>query len=151
MENIYTDEEYHYILFVFPFSPIFYLNLGITLGEGGVLKTADGQILTNDQGDPITSNLKPLVSTAATTTAAVSSATSAAPARNNLVGDAVAAAGLGAEELGSGFQLNTAPTSAGSLDLGSVTGQVLLRTHVSPFKVIREGGDIELLYCYILL
>ena len=27
-------------------------------GEGGVLQTADGQILTNDEGNPITSNIK---------------------------------------------------------------------------------------------
>ena len=70
------------------------------------MKTADGQILTNEEGNPITSNLKPA------TAPAVPPATPAP--RNNLVGDAVAAAGLGAEELGSGFQLNTsAVTSAG--------------------------------------
>jgi hypothetical protein len=92
---------------------------GITLGEGGVLKTADGQILTNEEGNPITSNLKPA------TAPAVTPATPAP--RNNLVGDAVAAAGLGAEELGSGFQLNTsAVTSAGPTamaDLSTITGQ----------------------------
>ena len=110
-----------------------------------MLKTADGQVLTNDQGDPITSNLKPLAASTATTTAAVSNTTTAAPARNNLVGDAVAAAGLGAEELGSGFQLNTAaPTTA--VDLGSVTGQVVvLKSHskfdriivFSPSKILK--------------
>ena len=56
-----------------PAAQIVLQEAGITLGEGGVLKTADGQILTNEDGSPITSNLK--------------------PARNNLVGDAVAAAG----------------------------------------------------------
>ena len=29
-------------------------------GEGGVLQTADGQILTNEEGNPITSNLRPV-------------------------------------------------------------------------------------------
>ena len=83
------------------------------------MKTADGQILTNEEGNPITSNLKPA------TAPAVTPATPAP--RNNLVGDAVAAAGLGAEELGSGFQLNTsAVTSAGPTamaDLSTITGQ----------------------------
>ncbi len=76
--------------------------------------------------------MKPLASTATTT--AVSNATTA-PARNNLVGDAVAAAGLGAEELGSGFQLNTAPTSASAVDLGSVTGQVMLKSYSKFYRI----------------
>ena len=51
---------------------------GIHLGEGGVLQTIDGQVLSGEDGNPITTNNK----------------ASLPPVKNNLVGDAAAAAGL---------------------------------------------------------
>merc|ERR1719186_803999 len=85
------------VLYLDPNDPAAQLLLqeaGIHLGEGGVLQTADGQILHSEDGNPITTNTRPSYGTTKT---------------NNLVADAAAAAGLvTSEDLG--FQLPTGVT-----------------------------------------
>eukprot|EP00092_Neocalanus_flemingeri_P090714 GFUD01114902.1.p1 GENE.GFUD01114902.1~~GFUD01114902.1.p1 ORF type:complete len:2510 (+),score=681.34 GFUD01114902.1:132-7661(+) len=85
------------VLYLDPNDPAAQLLLqeaGIHLGEGGVLQTADGQILHSEDGNPITTNSRPNYGTSKT---------------NNLVADAAAAAGLvTSEDLG--FQLPTGVT-----------------------------------------
>ena len=85
---------------------------GITLGEGGVLQTADGQVLHSEDGAPITTNSKQTTSSATTRPT------------NNLMADAAAAAGL-SEDLG--FQLPTgvkADTSAIDIPLSQQTSNL---------------------------
>jgi len=87
------------VLYLDPNDPAAQLLLqeaGIHLGEGGVLQTADGQVLHSEDGNPITTNQnsRPSYGTSKP---------------NNLVADAAAAAGLvTSEDLG--FQLPTGVT-----------------------------------------
>eukprot|EP00090_Calanus_glacialis_P025693 TRINITY_DN40276_c0_g1_i2.p1 TRINITY_DN40276_c0_g1~~TRINITY_DN40276_c0_g1_i2.p1 ORF type:complete len:2550 (+),score=803.50 TRINITY_DN40276_c0_g1_i2:1143-7652(+) len=87
------------VLYLDPNDPAAQLLLqeaGIHLGEGGVLQTADGQVLHSEDGNPITTNNR-------------SSYGSQPPKTNNLVADAAAAAGLvTSDDLG--FQLPTGVT-----------------------------------------
>jgi len=117
--GLQLPDENGEVLYLNPNDPAHQMLLqeaGITMGEGGVLQTADGQILTNDEGNPITSNIKQ-------------------PAKNNLVGDAVAAAGLG-EDLG--FQLNS--SSSIDLPLSSQQGMNELRPEL-PSQTSGTGYD----------
>merc|ERR1719295_2082348 len=101
------------VLYLDPNDPAAQLLLqeaGIHLGEGGVLQTADGQVLHSEDGNPITTNAKQQSSTTRPT--------------NNLMADAAAAAGL-SEDLG--FQLPTgvkADTSAIDIPLSQQTSNL---------------------------
>ena len=108
--GLQLPEESGEVLYLDPNDPAAQLLLqeaGITLGEGGVLQTADGQILHSEDGHPITTNAKP-----------------APKPTNNLMGAAMGAAGL-SEDLG--FQLPTgvkADTSAIDIPLSQQTSNL---------------------------
>ena len=111
--GLQLPEESGEVLYLDPNDPAAQLLLreaGITLGEGGVLQTADGQVLHSEDGNPITTNSKqPPTNTRPT---------------NNLMADAAAAAGL-SEDLG--FQLPTgvkADTSAIDIPLSQQTSNL---------------------------
>ena len=97
------------VLYLDPNDPAAQLLLqeaGIHLGEGGVLQTADGQVLHSEDGNPITTNNKP-------------SHGNQPPKTNNLVADAAAAAGLvTSEDLG--FQLPTGVTAQQRVDTSAI-------------------------------
>ena len=109
--GLQLPEESGEVLYLDPNDPAAQLLLqeaGITLGEGGVLQTADGQVLHSEDGSPITTNSKQ----------------DAKPPTNNLMADAAAAAGL-SEDLG--FQLPTgvkADTSAIDIPLSQQTSNL---------------------------
>ena len=111
--GLQLPEESGEVLYLDPNDPAAQLLLreaGITLGEGGVLQTADGQVLHSEDGNPITTNSKQQSSTTRPT--------------NNLMADAAAAAGL-SEDLG--FQLPTgvkADTSAIDIPLSQQTSNL---------------------------
>ena len=104
------------VLYLDPADPAAQLLLqeaGIHLGEGGVLQTADGQVLQGEDGSPITTNTG-----------------RAAPAKqNNLVGDAAAAAGLG-DDLASFLHAVQARSDTSAIDIPVTARQAV--TNITP-------------------
>merc|ERR1719319_2109739 len=112
--SFHIPEDNGEILYLDPSDPAAQLLLqeaGITLGEGGVLQTADGQILHTEEGTPIStqSMAQPYVTQAEQ---ASYIQTTASSGTTNLVADAAAAAGLVPSQDELGFQLPTPAAGA---------------------------------------